>query len=145
MILGPITKTRTSNKYVVVVTDRYSELTRASPSKTTTATDVAHISINYWVTKYGVEEWLLLDNGPQFAEKFFDAACAALETKLMSTTAYHPQTNGQFERYNMTVVSCLRHYIGEHQDDRTRLSNPLATPTLRRLIQKHIRLYVVSH
>ena len=37
--------------------------------------------------------------------------------KHLTTTAYHPATNGQTERYNKTIVSRLRHYVNENQAD----------------------------
>ena len=33
------------------------------------------------------------------------------------TTTYHPQTNRQVERFNRTIVSAIRAYIGEHPRD----------------------------
>lgn len=35
----------------------------------------------------------------------------------MRTTNYHPQCNGQVQRYNCTLVAGFRHYIDEHQQD----------------------------
>ena len=71
----------------------------------------------HWVFKYGPPRTLLSDNGPQFASKFFQAVCLQLGTKNVFTTAYHPQTNGQVERYNRTLLSMLRNYVNDNQDD----------------------------
>jgi hypothetical protein len=60
---------------------------------------------------------LLTNNGPQFTAKFFQAVCAELGVKKVFTTAYHPQTNGQVERYNRTILAALRGYVARRQDD----------------------------
>jgi hypothetical protein len=60
---------------------------------------------------------LLTDNGPQFTAKFFQAVCAELGVKKVFTTAYHPQRNGQVERYNRTILSALLGYVARRQDD----------------------------
>ena len=41
----------------------------------------------------------------------------------MST--YHPQTNGQVERYIRTILAMLRNYVNEHQDDWDRYATAL--------------------
>ena len=116
-IAGPYPRTRNGNEYVVVLTDRFTKLTRAIPTRTTTASDVASIFIDYWIYSYGVPDYLLTDRGTQFMSKFFELVCSSLGVKHVATSAYRPQTNGQAERYNRTMVSRLRHYICEHQTD----------------------------
>ena len=37
--------------------------------------------------------------------------------KTMKSTVFHPQKNGQVERYNRSLLELLRHYVGEHQDE----------------------------
>jgi transposase InsO family protein len=59
----------------------------------------------------------LTDNSPQFTAKFFQAVCAELGIKKVFTIAYHPQTNGQVERYNRTILASLREYVAQRQDD----------------------------
>jgi len=42
---------------------------------------------------------------------FFIAVMKVLGTETVRTTAYHPQTSGQVERYNSTMATQLRHCI----------------------------------
>jgi transposase InsO family protein len=49
--------------------------------------------------------------------KFLQAVCAEIGIKQLFTTAYHPQANGQVERYNRTLIGTLRGYVSKRQDD----------------------------
>ena len=114
---GPLPKTAHGNQHVLVITDRFTKLTHSIPLRTTTASVVANAFLDNWVYVYGAPRYVLTDNGPQFAAKFFDAVCALLTVRHYRTTAYHPQANGQIERFNRTLVQRHRHYLEEHQRD----------------------------
>lgn len=45
-ILGPLLKMKKGNQYIIVVTDRFSKLTRAVPLKKTTALHMATIFLD---------------------------------------------------------------------------------------------------
>jgi transposase InsO family protein len=66
---------------------------------------------------YGAPRYVLTDNGTQFTAKFFLAVCRELGIGKVSTTAYHPQTNGQVERFNRTIVNSLRGYVSQYQNN----------------------------
>lgn len=57
--------------------------------------------------------------------KFFELVCTTLVTKHLTETTNHFQTTGQTERYNRTLVTRLRHLVGEHQDDLDHYVQPL--------------------
>lgn len=109
----PLPKNKTNNKVIVVINKRYLILTRAIPTKKTTATHVAHICGDDWVVSYGILDRLLTKRGSLF-EKFFNAVCTRLSTKILTTTAYSPQTNEQIKRYSTTVLSRRRQNISKH-------------------------------
>jgi Integrase core domain len=116
-ILGPLPRTKHGNRFLLVITDRYSKVTKTIPLRLITALSAARAFLYHWVYAYGAPLSILTDNGPQFTAKFFQAVCAELGVKKVFTTASHPQTNGQVERYNHTILSALRGYVARRQDD----------------------------
>ena len=111
-ILGELLETPRGNLLLLVITDRFSKLVRTVPLAKITAQSVAQAFVHHWCLVYGPPIWLLSDNGKQFTAKFFQHVC-----RLMFTTNYHPQTNGQVERFNRTILAALRSYIGDHPKD----------------------------
>lgn len=51
--------------------------------------------VDHWFIPYGIPETLLTDNGPQFDANILAAALVIMGVKKLTTTEYHPQTNGQ--------------------------------------------------
>ena len=124
-IVGPFVKTQNGHTNVLVITDRFSKIARAIPLKKTTAAEVAAAFLENWICPYGMPEYLLTDNGPQFVARTFEFLTVMLGVVHVRTTAYHPQTNGQAERYNRTLVTRLVHYVSEHQNDWDQYVQPL--------------------
>lgn len=124
-ILGPLPRSATGKRFLLVITDRYTKLTQVAPLATITAYHVAVAFCEVWVFKYGPPASLLSDNGTQVTSKFFQSVCKLLGLRNDYTSAYHPQTNGQTERYNRTVLEMLRSYVNEHQSDWDRYASTL--------------------
>ena len=125
-ILGPLPYTTGKrNRYLLVIADRYSKLTKTVPLKNITAATVARAFVEHWVFHFGPPAKLLSDNGGQFTSKFFQQVCQILGIKKLFTTAYHPQTNGQVERFNRTLLSGLRHFCSEHGRDWDQFSDAI--------------------
>ena len=80
-LVGPLPKTRSGKRFVLVMTDRYSKLARAVALSKTTAPHVAAAFLNDWVFPYGIPNTVLTDNGPQFIAEFFEFVCATIGTK----------------------------------------------------------------
>ena len=57
------------------------------------------------------------DHGPQFVARFTKELYRLLGIKLASSTAWHPQTNGQTERVNQELDQYLQLFVNERQDD----------------------------
>jgi hypothetical protein len=54
---------------------------------------------------------IIYDCGAQFISRFWEQLQYALGTKLIRSSAYHPQTDGQTERVNQVLEDMLRAYV----------------------------------
>ncbi|MGH0053543.1 MAG: DDE-type integrase/transposase/recombinase [Sphaerochaetaceae bacterium] len=116
-ILGELIRSPRGNRYILVITDRFSKLVQTVPLKRITAAEIAKAFVNNWVFVYGPPKKLLSDNGTQFTSRTFQSICNILGIQNLFTTTYHPQANGQVERFNRTLLAALRHYVADHPRD----------------------------
>ena len=116
-VLGELLKTARGNQYLLVISDRFTKLTKTVPLKGISAAEVAKAFVDHWVFNYGAPKELLADNGKCFTARFFQDVCRILNVHNMFTTTYHPQTNGQVERYNRTLKAAIRSYLDDHPVD----------------------------
>jgi transposase InsO family protein len=67
----------------------------------------AQLYIARILSLHGVPKTIVSDRGPQFVAKFWEALHTSLGTKLLHSSAYHPQTSGQTERVNQILEDML--------------------------------------
>jgi transposase InsO family protein len=101
---GPITPTsKGGNKYIISLTDVLSKFVIAKPVRDCTATTAANFLINDVILKYGTPTCILTDNGTHFTAQIMNNLFQELGVTHLYSTVYHPQTNGQIERFNATM------------------------------------------
>jgi hypothetical protein len=61
---------------------------------TFTAKKYAEIYLNRILCLHGVPKTIISDRGTQFVARFWEHLKASLGTKLIQSSAYHPQTDG---------------------------------------------------
>ena len=65
---------------------------------------------------WGIPVAIISDRDPKFMSSFWRFVFEKLGTSLLTSTAYHPQTDGQSERTNQTVEIALRYLLTSHPD-----------------------------
>ena len=126
-LLAPFPKSENGYKHLLVICDRFTKLVRVVPLRDTTSLDVVSTFIDTWVASYRLPDTTLTDNGPQFASEYIQGVLGFLGIVANYSTPYHPQTNGQVERYNRTIVRQLRTYMAEHTKEWDRYVSLLTT------------------
>jgi len=66
---------------------------------------------------HGLLKCVISDRRPQFIAHFTKELYCLLRIKLASSTAWHPQTNGQMECINQELDQYLQLFVNEQQDD----------------------------
>jgi hypothetical protein len=107
-----ITGLQTSNKHndiIMVVVDKLSKYAHFIPvNSTCKAIDVTNIFMKEIFRLHGMPKEIVFDRDTKFTSNFWKSFMVGLETKLLFSTTYHPQTDGQMERVNQILEDMLR-------------------------------------
>ena len=116
--LGPMTpSSRQGNSFIMVVTDYLTKWVEAIPVSDQTADTTSKALVKHIIARHGPPKAILTDKGSNFTSLLFTNICVYLGIKRKLTTAYHPQTDGQTERFNRTLMGMLRNYVEKTHDD----------------------------
>ena len=106
-IIGPLPRSRSGKKYVLVVCDYATRFPEAIPLKSIDAEHIAE-ELAVLFSRVGVPKEILTDQGSNFTSQLLMEIYRLLHVHPIRTTPYHPQTDGLVERFNQTLKSMLR-------------------------------------
>ena len=93
--------------HILVITDHFTRYAQAIVTSLQTAKYTAKDLWDKFIVQYGLPEKILTDQGYNFESDLLKALCEIAQAKKMRTSGYHPQTNGQCEYFNVTLISML--------------------------------------
>ena len=114
---GPIKKSASGNKMVIVCTDyltRYVEM-KAVPDGS--AWQVALFLVENVIKNHGCPSKLLTDRGRVFMADIMKDLYEILGIDKIYTSKYRPQTDGLTEAFNKTLGDMVSHYVSIDQQD----------------------------
>lgn len=101
-----------------VVCDRFTRAAHFVPcNETIDSPGLAWLFLDRIFRYHGLPDSIISDRGSVFVSKFWKELTSLLKVNLRTSTAYHPQTDGQTERTNQTLETYLRAYVSYQQDD----------------------------
>nr|XP_023895718.1 uncharacterized protein LOC112007578 [Quercus suber] len=107
-ILGPFPRATGNRWFVIVAVDYFTKWAEAEALTNIRDTDVKRFVWKNIVTRFGVPESLISDNGLQFDSKAFRIFCKDLGIKNKYSTSVYPQSNGLAEATNKVILNGLK-------------------------------------
>ena len=107
-LVGPLPPSKEGHTHVLTIVDRSTRWPEVLPVRDITAQECADTFVAGWVARFGVPHTITTDQGTQFSGAVWNCMCRTLGIHHVSTTAYHPQSNGMVERMHRQLKEALR-------------------------------------
>lgn len=106
-IVGPLEETPSGNKYIIVAVDYLTKWPIAIPIKDTSAETTERFIQDHIVAMYGVPSFLITDRGSNYISEYLKSYMKSIECTHRMSTSRRPQSNGQVERMNYTLIQTI--------------------------------------
>ncbi len=107
-IVGPLPVAASGASYLLTIIDRCTRWPEAVPLRGISAQECADAFLAGWVARHGVPHTITTDRGTQFTGAVWACLCGTLKMRHITTTAFHPQSNGMVERLHRQLKDGLR-------------------------------------
>jgi transposase InsO family protein len=116
-ILGPFSVSNSGNNYVLMMVDQFTKWLECCALPDQSAEKIADKAVTEFFVRFGFPSIIHTDQGANFTGQVFTSLCRMLEITKTRTTAYRPQSNGQVERFNRTLVEMIRCLLSKNIKD----------------------------
>ncbi|XP_028103885.1 uncharacterized protein LOC114302960 [Camellia sinensis] len=106
--VGPLPAAPGNRKFFIAATDYFTKWVEAEPLATIKEKDVKKFVWQNIITRFGIPKALISDNGTQFDGKLFHRFCEELKIEFYNSMPAYPQSNGQAESSNKTILDGLK-------------------------------------
>lgn len=115
-IVGPLDRSKSGNRYILVVSDYATRYPEAFPLRNIKTRQVGNALVQLF-SRVGFPREIITDQGSNFTSRQMKQIYSMLHIHRIQTTPYHPQTDGLVERLNQTLKSMLRKFVCESGKD----------------------------
>ena len=103
--------------YLLTAVDRFTRWPVAIPMENMSAESVVDAFAYGWIQQFGVPSTITSDNGTQFTSSTFKQLTDIWGIKTITTSTYHPESNGMVERFHRRLKESLIALGNENPDD----------------------------
>jgi hypothetical protein len=105
---------RKGHQYILVITDYFTKWVEAIPMKSVTSNDVVNFIKEHVIHRFGIPQTITADGGSAFISEEFRKFTTDVGIKLIRSSPYYAQANGQAEASNQSLIKLIKRKIDEH-------------------------------
>jgi transposase InsO family protein len=101
-------------RYILAITDYFTKWVDAIPMKTVASKDVINFIKEHVIHRFGIPQTIMIDGGSVFISEEFRKFATDVGIKLIRSSLYYAQGNGQAEASNQSLIKLIKRKIDEH-------------------------------
>src|SRR5664279_733401 len=102
------------HRFVLVATDYFTKWSEAVPLRNMTHKEVIQFITEHIVHKFGIPQTLTTDQGTSFMAKEVKQFAESLGIKMLSSSPYYAQANGQAESSNKILIRLIKKKVQDY-------------------------------
>jgi hypothetical protein len=102
------------HQYILAITDYFTKWVEAIPMKSVTSKDVINFIKEHVIHRFGIPHTIMTDGGSVFISEEFKKFTADVGIKLIRSSPYNSQANGQAKASNQSLIKLIKWKINEH-------------------------------
>ena len=99
------------HKFVLVATDYFTKWVKVIPLKTVTSKNMVDFVREHIVYHFGIPQTFTTDQGTMFTLEEFRDFASSMGIKLLNSSPYYAQANGQAEASNQILITLIKKKI----------------------------------
>jgi hypothetical protein len=101
-------------QFILAITDYFTKWVEAVPMKSITSRDVINFVKEHVIHRFGIPQTITTDGGSVFISDEFKKFAADMGIKLIRSSPYYAQANGQAEASNQSLIKLIKRKIDEY-------------------------------
>jgi hypothetical protein len=102
------------HQYILAITDYFTKWVEVIPMKSVTSKDVINFIKEHVIRRFGIPQTITTNGGSVFISEEFRKFAAEVGIKLIRSSPYYAQPNGQAEASNQSLIKLIKRKIDEH-------------------------------
>lgn len=116
-IIGKISPASANlHAWILVATDYFTKWVEAESYESVTSAEVIKFIEEKIVHRFGIPEVIMADNGPVFVSQAIENYSLGRGIRIVHSTPYYPQSNGQAEASNKVIKGILQKMVADRPD-----------------------------